>query len=554
MRPRLKKNVHFAAITLLLLLLSWWGMSSLIFFNSDTGLRFWQARELIAHHWQTFAIDYPGRALDPDLQFVPFYCAYSVLQGKVFFDITPFVPLLASFLLPWMGSFGLAIVPVLSGVLAAIGTYKLAKLSGLSRPYLVLWSSVLATPLFFYTLQLWDHSPAVACAVWGVYGVASGIMKRRWQPVLGAGVITAVGIGQRPELYLFALALAGSLLIVSRLNWRFVAALAGGGIIGILPIWWAQYIWVGNPFGMAFAPHLFHYGRPEAYAFVCQGFSSSLKISRFLLYVGGHDPQSFIAALLALVSLFLLIFALRLPKLRKPWLFLVILLLSFVGYLLWGSMLWKNPLPGLLTTFPLAGFSLAYLDQARDRSASRSVYQLVFFTALFFLAGMIIFWPTYGGDHYGGRYLLPVYPLLIFLAFYVYEAYEGERPLQKSLQILGVGLLVIAVSLQILSIRLLILNQQKNVAVYNAIADLPANVILTNHPFLPTTFSSLEDKIFMYVDEEADFSILVPRFVNAGISRFAFISLEDLPLFVPDHVGDISIRQLTPVLYELDGR
>ncbi|MCA9973707.1 MAG: hypothetical protein KC425_26015, partial [Anaerolineales bacterium] len=388
MNSRIKISLHILAIALLLFLLSWWSMSSLTFLQSDTGLRFWQTRELIAREWSSFAIRYPAQAFDPDLRFVPFYCAYSIVQGKLFFEITPFVPLLASFLFPRLGAAGLAVVPALSGTLIALGMYYLARLGGLRRPYLLLWGSVLATPLFFYTLQLWDHSPAVACAVWGVYGAARGLVQRRWPPLFWGGVVLAVGLGQRPEMYLFVLALAASALLVHRQQWRLLPALAGGGLLGVLPIWWFQLAWFGHPFGMAFAPHLFGYGRPPAHVFTCQAPGSALRYGRFLMYIDGRDLQSFAAALLAIGALFLLLLGLRMPRLRRPWLLLSALALAAVGYALWGEMMWHSLLPGLLTTCPFLGLSLAYLEQNEDGSPTRPVYRLVFFTTLLFLVGM----------------------------------------------------------------------------------------------------------------------------------------------------------------------
>ena len=49
-----------------------------------------------------------------------------------------------------------------------------------------------------------------------------------------------------------------------------------------------------------------------------------------------------------------------------------------------------------------------------------------------------------------------------------------------------------------------------------------------------------------------DFDVLVPRFAAAGVRRFAFISLRDLPLSVPDRPGGVTLRQITPVLFEIE--
>jgi hypothetical protein len=71
------------------------GIFSPAFYNGDSGLRYWQVRELAANNWQSFAVEYPGRALGPDYQFIPLYCTYTILQRQVFFPIAPFLPFLS---------------------------------------------------------------------------------------------------------------------------------------------------------------------------------------------------------------------------------------------------------------------------------------------------------------------------------------------------------------------------------------------------------------------------------------------------------------------------
>jgi hypothetical protein len=547
----LKTAGNILSLLLLLLLLSWWGVSSRAFFNSDTGLRFWQAQELVANNWQTFAINYPGRGLDPGLEFIPLYCAYAVLGDEVFFSITPFLPLLASFFYAWLGLVGLTIVPVLAGVLTAVGAYKLARLARVPRPYLILWSSLIATPLLFYTIQLWDHSLAMACTVWAVYGVAFGILKQRWLPVFGAGLIIAFGVGQRPEMYLMAFALGLALLVLTWPRLQLVIALATGGMAGMLPLWWLQYQWIGHPFGILLT-HISDYGRPDSFAYDCIGPPRSIQAGRFLLYIEGRDPWSFTAALLVIIGLFLLIFWLRLPSLQNNKVAVGGLIMAIIGYAIWGSMLWRGVLAGLLTTFPLLALSLTYVDKQDDTNPQRPVYRLVLWAGLLFLGGMLLIWPAYGGNHFGARYLLPVYPLLLFLAFYVYYAYAANTSLQDMVRIVGATLLIMSILLQLLGLRLFWQQTAENQAIQASLATLPAEVILTNHPFLPTMLRGLDDQFFMYVDSEADFETLIPRFAEAGISHFAFVAVAALPLDVPEQVGDIEVRQLSPVLYALE--
>jgi membrane protein YdbS with pleckstrin-like domain len=553
----LQKKSHdvfsFILMAAILFSLSWLAQSSLTFFSNDTGLRFLQIRELIDHHWQTFAVDYPARSLDPDLAYPPFYYAYSLLNGEFYLQIAPFLPLLTSFAYAVIGRWGLPLLPVLGGVLTAVATYKLGILAQAKYPRLLFWSTVFTTPVLFYSLELWDHTLATACALWAVYGLAHGVLSGRWQSIVWGGVAAGLGLGQRPEMYVFAIALAVGLLLTPWRRWRYWAAYIGGGILGTLPIWWLQFRWVGHPLGMAFAPHFFGYGKPKAYpveAYSGVTITPAIKTGRLLLYIESHDPITFSAALLILIGAFVMIFALRIPRWRqRRWLWSG-LALSGVGYSLFMWQSWSNLLPGVLTTFPLFSLALAYVDRADDPLPTRPVYQLVFSTMLAFLGIMLVIWPAFGGEQWGARYLLPVYPLLLLLAFYVVTVWE--RPLSSTITTTAAGLLLLGLLMQLFGIRYLFIKHQEQIEDKITVASLPATLILTNSPFLPSFMAALDDKLFMYVENEQDVIELIPRMQHNQIERFALVLVTGRPIPVPNHVGDVSLQEIQPFVYQLE--
>ncbi|MCA9978353.1 MAG: hypothetical protein KC413_21480, partial [Anaerolineales bacterium] len=346
----------------------------------------------------------------------------------------------------------------------AVATYKLGVLTQVKHARWLLWAAVFATPVLFYSLELWDHTLAAACAMWAIYGLAHGIRSGRWQSVVGGGVAAGLGLGQRPEMYVFAIALAVGLLVAAPRRWRLWLAYIGGGVAATLPVWWLQYRWVGHPLGMAFAPHLFDYGRPQTYPvlpYSGMDIPPAVKIGRLLLYIEARDAATFLAALLVIIGAFIIVFALRVPRWRqRRWLYSG-LVLSGLGYGLFLWQAWANLLPGVLTTFPLFSLALAYIDRDDDSEATRPIYQLVLVTALIFLGVMLAVWPTFGGEQWGARYLLPLYPLLLFLAFYV--ATIWERPLPKTMTVLLGGLLLFSLLLQLSGMHLLFSKHQEQI-------------------------------------------------------------------------------------------
>jgi hypothetical protein len=307
------------------------------------------------------------------------------VNGEFYLQIPPFLPLLTSFFYTTMGQWALPLFPVLGGLLTAVATYKLGILVQVKYSRLLLWATVFATPILFYSLELWDHTLAAAAAAWGVYSVARGVVSGRWQPVAWGSVAIGLGLGQRPEMYVFAIALAAGLFLVGWQRWNLWAAYVVGGVFATIPIWLLQYRWTGHPLGMAFAPHFFGYGIPESYpvtAYSGVALTRAIKISRLLLYIESRDVITFSAALLILVGVFVIILALRVPHWRKrSWLWSG-LVLSGIGYglFLWQS--WENLLPGVLTTSPLFSLALAYVTRADDPLMGRPVYQPVFLPAL----------------------------------------------------------------------------------------------------------------------------------------------------------------------------
>jgi hypothetical protein len=431
--------------------------SSLTFFSNDIGLRFLQVRSLIESGRQTFAVPYPARFLDPELAYPPFYYAYLLLEDQFFLNISPYLPLFTSFLYPIIGFPALSVLPALSGVGTAAALYKLGRLTGIRRSHLLLWSAILATPLLFYSLTFWDHTLGTVCAVGAVVLVAYGLQNGRLTFFFLGGIAAALGVGQRVEIYIFVVALGIATFSLTWNQWRRWGALLLGVITGIIPIWVTQYLWFDNPLGLVLASYMLGYGVPDAYpigAYTTVTLTKPIIVGRLLLYIEAADPLTFSAALLVIVGTFLFIFMVRIPHWRKPILGKVSLFMLLIGYTLFVGLAWQRVLPGLITTFPLLALALAYGSGDGEQGESHFLYRFVYTTTLLFLGLMIVLWPAYGGNQWGARYLLPAYPLLLFLAFYTYSRWRDRLdPFTATVRQLFTILLVVSMALQLLRER-----------------------------------------------------------------------------------------------------
>ncbi len=549
-----KTAVHVSLIFFILFGISWYFISTLTFFAPDTGLRYMQIQSLVENNSSTLAIDYWARTLDPDLAYIPFYYAYSVVDGEIFFQISAFLPVVTAWLYSFLGTMALPVIPVVGGVLTATAVFYMGKITKVKRPYLLLWTTVFATPLFFYSLELWDHSIAAACTLWAMVGFARSLQTSRWQPAFYGGLALGIGLGQRPEIYVYAIALGFAALLVSWKQWRILLALVAGSFLTATSVWLLQWRWTGHPLGMTLAPHLFKYGIPDSSPLSFPGYPRNITLSRFILYVQGKDEIIFIAALLILIGIFLTIFSVRIPRWQKTWVLWLAFGMTVSGFFLMIWRTWGQPLPGILSTFPLIALSLIYLDKKQDKTTGRQVYLLSLITVLIFLGLMIAVWPAAGGIQWGARYLLPAYPLFVFLAFYVVTIEDRwlTGSYLRTFQRVAAGLLIITILLQGYSVLLLHQKHQSEIKLRDAINNLSADLILTNNPFLPSAMASLNTKQFLYIDDAEDLQTLIPRLSDEDIDYFALVTIEPAPIVVPSQVGDIVVVQIDTLIYALD--
>lgn len=548
--------LHLVIIALILFGLGWIILSPLTFFSNDIGLRFLQIRMLITQNWQSLAIPYPTE-LDPNFQHVPYYYAFSLVNGRLYLNISPFFPYLASLLYAGLGLPGIVISPIIGTLFTAWGVYKLGVITQIRRPLLTMWTAVFATPLLFYSLQLWDHSLGTGLSTLGIAWVAQGmITHKRWQTAVG-GMLLGWALGQRPELYLFVIVIGIAWTVTNLKDFKAIGALIGGGLTGALPVWLLQYVWVGHPFGMATATHLFGYGKPASYPVTPYSeviITPAIKMGRLLFEIESRDPVTFSAAILALIGLVLIVFAVRVPKYQKTAVLYTGTAFTLLGYLAWIVVAWEGPITGLISTITILAFAVTIVNKSEHTKASIHAYRFVLITAVLFVTFMLLLWPSFGGTQWGARYLLPAYPLMVFLAFYAvnYHAEELKRSLQKTLNTSFMLLIITGGILQFTGVHHLYAGLDEMAAVRSTLDDMPTDLILTNHPFLPSFLTSIEAKSFLFVKNNDQLTTIIPQMAQNNIRTFALLPIESDDFTVPKKVDDIIITEIESTLYQLE--
>lgn len=555
---RLKTLLQLSLLTSVLGFLAWSNINSLVFFTCDTGLRFLQIISLIENNWQTLAITYPGQSIDPQFKYVPYYYAYSIVNDNVFLNISPFFPILASLLYANIDIIGLAVSPILGTLLTAYAMQKLVTQIKLPFPWVAAWLTVFSTPLLFYSLELWDHSLGVGCATWAVYWTVTGLIYNRTRLLIFGGVALGVGLGQRPEIYSFALAIGIATTIHSWPRIKQVSALVGGTIVGAIPFWIMQYVWVRHPLGMAFAPHFFGHGRKEDYLarLVSSGPITSIERRLNFLLDISNVPIATFSSVLILLGFVVILRQLQGKASCQFLSFRLGLTYMLAGYTLWAFLGWKMFLNGLIPSLPCLALVFILLPSRNEpNQCQKTAYQLLKMTALFFFLLMVAFWPGYGGLQWGARYLLPLYPILFFLGYYLcwLNLVNHKRDLifYRYLSLV-LCLLVASVGFQVISIRLLYTSQSDPLMLRKRIATIPARFIITTDPVLPSHMSSIRDKAFFFITDADQLLYLVSQLRGTSVPAIGLLISPRYPIAIPKMIKETALTEIENNVYLIE--
>lgn len=399
---RLRLNPTAAALGVVLGVYSWLAFFYLpagVYWTPDVGLKRIQAANVRWDAGLDLSLDYPGRALDPALRFLPFRENFYYLhQGRVRFSQPPVIAVLSRPLLAWFGPRGEPVMALIAGLVCAWLTARLARSVGAEPAWPAALLAGLATPLMVYSPFLWEHTLGAALAL-GAVVIAFGT-RVRWPHAALAGLLLGLAGAVRKELLLLAPVL---LMVMGRRGRRLGAACAGAFGLPLLA-WWAY----------AFAAS----GHPVPPEFRISTTPGLTSLSYFW-HAGLGLPADFVfdprygglgdALLLAVVA-----YALVGWKMPAPWRDLI--QAAALAALLAGA--WLNraePLAsgalfGLLSASPFLALAWAgpLAPPARTlRSAAGAYYAL---TALA-LGVMTPAGPYLSGLEWGARYSLLAFPL-----------------------------------------------------------------------------------------------------------------------------------------------
>jgi len=388
------------------------------FYSGDCGIKLLQVQSLVARHWRSLALIYPGEVIDHDHHFVE-TGGLIARKGQVFGSHSAAFAIAASFPYAWWGYGGLYVVPALSLLAAGFLLWLVARSwNGPWRALLVCALLVSATPLLFYGLEFWEHALAAFLIMGALICVVARQTPASWLRLGAGGAVLAIAFAVRPESAAFFAALLLGLAATVR-PWseltRVLAWLIAGYALVLAPMV-VLNTWVfGDPWGTLLGLHL-RAGHADPRSLVVTKLLSPL--DRALL------AKSLLAAVAALA-----VWRLRERERRRARgggnAFLSLLAITAVLILAaleanraWS--LWRHPreLTSLVETLPflwsLPVVIATWAEAAEVQARARRRFLVV--TTLSFLGAVLAITPTWGGAQWGPRQLLLLMPMLALLA------------------------------------------------------------------------------------------------------------------------------------------
>ncbi len=239
--------------------------------HHDTGAKYLQVRNLrLSPSGLDWSINYEARNLDPRREFVPFHPKQHVVdeRGRIHLQWPIFLGLLTR--IPWKvtGFWGLYLVPFLAGLGTLWASYLLALRVGVPRH--LAWLTIpmlgLATPVAIYSLLFFEHTLAAMLVTFSMLASVGGIPRKNGtvsgtkdeiqtchserskeslsiapplRMAAASGVVLAVAIYFRSELYVLAAVMGGAYLFLAWKRGMMRAALVwiAAFVLGLVPLW-----------------------------------------------------------------------------------------------------------------------------------------------------------------------------------------------------------------------------------------------------------------------------------------------------------------------------
>jgi hypothetical protein len=496
-----------------------------IFWSLDEGGKFIYMQNVIRSGNPAAPLDYPGRAIDPQAHFIPLYWMVRVSDTEIYSWWPVGFPLVTIPFYMIFGWLGVFVLPAASGagttLLSGFITRRLlpaAKRLDLAAALLV----GVATPVFYYSTMFWEHTlstvfllGSVYCLVIAYQGQAS---KYHWW-VLAGGLASISAFFRTDALPLSF----GIGLIVLLVRFRWAVAYGIGFVLTSFPWLVFNQLMMGDFFSRQMSSI-------DSQGWFIGFRTAGLKFIPYALFNAPLIQALPIGKNLLILGTLFTVVAVVAPFFKRFQGSVLVAYLGLLSITVWALF---NPwgyrsVHGFLLIAPHVIFCVWFWVNGRFKKFS--------FIHLALLSGLFIYsivylskmWVAGGGQQWGPRYQLALYPLLVITSLIGIASNWNT-----SGRTLRIGMAALFSLLAIVGLGFEIRGEiwaYKAAAYYNvsrkAIHSLPEKPITTNCTFLPMVIPEFYDQGNIFTRGGEDLHLWAKEVVSQGVDDFYDIDVD----------------------------
>lgn len=500
-----------------------------VFFSTDESNKFIQVQNLERNH--RISLVYPSGNLDPEHRFFPDGGNHFIPIHNNYYSYHPFYfPFLSLVPYKMIGVIGTHLIPFLSTLFLMILLHRILLYFGFDRNAMFLASFVLSTPLLFYTIGFWEHSPALLLSTGSLFLILkSRRSSGKFLLLLCAGFLLGLSTILREEGYIFLVAVVVS-LIFSYSPRRAAFAVCVGWLLAMLPVWILQYQLFGNILGL----HGVYYD-PGPLRLVRSPDLAGLAAlaGNFYVYLFEFHSDPIRKLAIALPWLIAVLFGLVLWRQQGSRLRILCLGLIIIGssYSLLCLLSTDSPLyillftQGLFPALPLTGLALVFSGRFLF-SMGKDERFLCLSTILYVIAACASLNQARFGLLWGPRIFFPVFPSFAVLSLIAWRALQQEFSAQRHVaSVLAIVLLVLSLGIQAFGLFVLQAVLENDHALLTEVASQPESPVVTDVFWIPEKLSFVFlDRQILYVRSDLEFQDLMKLFASKKVKSFTFVA------------------------------
>jgi hypothetical protein len=538
MSALLTKPIPAGFVLLIIYLLTSAALDSGGYLGADTGTKVATLEQMADDGTWRPVLPYWAEPWDRDGRHHPVYQSARNDAGE-WVGVTTLPMLLAARPLYEVGGLRLALLlPMLGSVAAAYAALWLAKELGASTArWAVFWTVGLASPMFVYAIDFWEHSWGVACVLGAVAALVASLNGRNSVGLgLIAGSFLGLGATMRTEVLVYAVVAVGAtctVLLFRRTLGRAVGV-GASAVVGFAPIWLGN-AWLESALGAR--------RRTERVAALAEGPTSAgffdelgVRVEEGLHALVGPGSGGAAASIMVGAAVILVVLAAARAEARGDRRFMVVcLVLAPVPYALQLATLGLGFVSGALAAFPVA---IAAVIGARTGSFRGLVAGVAVIALPIIWA---VQWTGFAGPQWGGRFVLGSSLLLGVVGVL---AVEGRRAVVPQY------LIALSAAVTLSGVAWLVVRTHTVSSYFDQVVEADVDAIIALNPFLPREAGPVAmEHPFLAAEGIRDLPPAVDVARRSGAVRIAVIGWEGEPPTVEQLGGRARQVTVRPVDY-----